>query len=48
MARQLTLIPAKRDWRLDEKTRAVGLRGVADARAALNARRPPSSHRTAA
>jgi hypothetical protein len=36
MARQLTLIEAKDvDWRLDEHTRAVGIQGIAEARAAL-------------
>jgi hypothetical protein len=38
MKRQLTLIENKRpDWRLDERTREVGRRGLAQARAALAA-----------
>ena len=40
MARQLTLIPANKDWQLDPKTRETGLRGIASARAALKAHRP--------
>jgi hypothetical protein len=41
MQRQLTLITADENgsWRLDEETRQVGRRGVADARAALQASR---------
>jgi hypothetical protein len=43
MQRQLRLIdPEDGSWRLDEETRAVGRRGVAAARAALqHSRRPP-------
>jgi hypothetical protein len=48
MARQLTLIPAKSDWRLDPKTREAGLRGVAEARAALKAHRPTGVTRRSA
>jgi hypothetical protein len=48
MARQLTLIPAKTDWRLDPKTREAGLRGVAEARAALKAHRPSDDTRRSA
>jgi hypothetical protein len=48
MARQLTLIPAKTDWRLDSKTREAGLRGVAEARAALKAHRPSTGLRRSA
>lgn len=40
MARQLTLITPSRPWRLDEHTKEVGRRGVADARAALAAHHP--------
>jgi hypothetical protein len=49
MARQLTLIPPAKSWRLDEKTKETGLRGIASARAALAAHRPtdPSRHRAA-
>jgi hypothetical protein len=39
MTKQLTLIDTQPDWRLDEKTRKVGRRGIADARAALAAGR---------
>jgi hypothetical protein len=48
MTRQLTLIPAKNNWRLDTKTREAGLRGVAEARAALKAHRPSSDTRRSA
>ncbi len=34
---QLSLIETPRAWRLDERTRAVGRAGVAQARAALRA-----------
>ncbi len=40
MARQLTLIPARKDWQLDEQTKQAGRRGIATARAALAAHRP--------
>ncbi len=41
MERQLTLIDTTtRTWRLDERTREVGRRGIASARAALAAHRP--------
>ena len=49
MARQLTLIPANKDWQLDAKTKEVGRRGIATARAALAAHRPAEpSRKTAA
>jgi hypothetical protein len=35
MARQLRLLEADTDWRLDERTRELGLKGVAAARKAL-------------
>jgi len=48
MEAQLALIeepPA--EWRLDERTRDIGLRGIASARAALaEARRSDPDHRT--
>ncbi|MEO9224343.1 MAG: hypothetical protein ABI276_05065 [Acidimicrobiales bacterium] len=34
---QLALLESPPDWRLDEQTKAVGRRGVAQARAALEA-----------
>lgn len=34
---QLTLIDAPKEWRLDERTRAVGRKGIARARRALQA-----------
>lgn len=37
MARQLTLLDTPPTWRLDEATKAVGRKGLADARAALQA-----------
>jgi hypothetical protein len=39
MTKQLTLIDTQPNWRLDEKTRRVGRRGIAEARAALAAGR---------
>lgn len=48
MARQLTLIPAKKDWQLSRETKEAGLRGVAAARAALAAHRPSDPGRHAA
>lgn len=48
MARQLTLIPAKKDWQLDERTKQVGRRGLAQARAALAAHRPAEPPRRSA
>jgi hypothetical protein len=54
MQRQLTLLKADNaSWRLDEETREVGRRGVAAARAALQASRRPAiddhdAHPTAA
>jgi hypothetical protein len=41
MARQLSFFEATRSWRLDEETRAVGRKGLAEARAALAAARKP-------
>ncbi|HVM07465.1 MAG TPA: hypothetical protein VM345_03295 [Acidimicrobiales bacterium] len=36
MARQLVLLPASGDdWRLDDRTREIGRKGVAEARAIL-------------
>ncbi|CAN5282597.1 hypothetical protein BH23ACT2_BH23ACT2_23780 [soil metagenome] len=40
MERQLTLIDTTSTWRLDERTREIGRRGIASARAALAAHRP--------
>ncbi|MCB1031040.1 MAG: hypothetical protein KDA95_06860 [Acidimicrobiales bacterium] len=40
MARQLKLIPARKDWHLDEKTKQAGRSGLASARAALAGHRP--------
>ena len=39
MARQLSLLENRRPWVLSETTREVGRRGVAEARAALEAAR---------
>jgi hypothetical protein len=39
MAGQLSLLDTPRVWRLSESTREVGRRGIADARAALEAAR---------
>lgn len=45
MARQLTLIDTSRTWRLDERTRETGRRGIASARAALAEHRPADGDR---
>lgn len=45
MERQLTLIDPQRTWRLDERTRQIGRRGVAEARAALAAHRTDETSR---
>ncbi len=37
MARQLTLLDTPPKWRIDEATREVGRRGIAEARASLQA-----------
>lgn len=37
MEKQLALIETKPSWKLDRRTREIGLRGVAQARAALRA-----------
>ncbi len=37
MARQLTLLDTPPAWRIDEATKAVGRKGLAEARAALQA-----------
>jgi hypothetical protein len=48
MARQLTLIPAPKDWQLDSDTKETGRRGIASARAALAAHRPTDDGRKTA
>lgn len=48
MARQLTLIPATKDWQLDSDTKETGRRGIAAARAALAAHRPTDTDRKSA
>jgi hypothetical protein len=55
MARQLTLLDTPPAWRLDEATKATGRKGIAEARASLQAaigRRQepesPTQRRTAA
>ena len=52
MARQLDLLPpVEPDWRIDDEYREAGRRGIAKARAALEAARSRSEreqHRTAA
>ncbi|HEY4378353.1 MAG TPA: hypothetical protein VGM93_14405 [Acidimicrobiales bacterium] len=44
MARQLTLMDRPAGWRLDEQTKEIGRRGIAEARAALAAvaEQPPA------
>jgi len=44
MARQLTLIEIPPTWRLDDATREAGRRGVAEARATLQAALAGHSH----
>lgn len=44
MEEQLTLLQAPTTWKLDEQTRRIGLRGVAQARATLLAHRHPDEH----
>lgn len=44
MERQLTLIENSKPWRLDERTKEIGRRGLADARAALAEHRPVDDH----
>jgi hypothetical protein len=42
MARQLVLIiPSEVEWRLDERTKELGRRGISEARAALRRAAPP-------
>lgn len=55
MARQLSLLDTPPEWKLDEATRALGRRGVAEARASLRAALArssaeplPATHRSAA
>ncbi len=38
MKQQLALLEAPPDWRIDERTKEIGRRGLAQARAALQAR----------
>jgi hypothetical protein len=45
MARQLTLIEHEHPWQLDEHTKEVGRRGLAEARAALAAHKPADEQR---
>ena len=45
MAQQLPITDMRSAWRLDERTREAGRRGVASARAALAAHRPADEHR---
>lgn len=40
MKLQLTLLEAPPDWRIDERTKEIGRRGLAQARAALQGRSP--------
>ncbi|CAN5685837.1 hypothetical protein BH10ACT1_BH10ACT1_01750 [soil metagenome] len=46
MARQLTLLETSTEWRLSAKTREVGRRGIAAARAELAAHRPADEQRS--
>ena len=40
MKQQLTLLEAPPDWRIDERTKEIGRRGLAQARAALHRQSP--------
>lgn len=40
MEQQLTLLDTPPDWRIDERTKEIGRRGLAQARAALHGRSP--------
>ncbi len=40
MKQQLTLLEAPPDWRIDERTKEIGRRGLAQARAALRCHSP--------
>ncbi|WP_419923576.1 hypothetical protein [Candidatus Poriferisocius sp.] len=40
MKQQLTLLDAPPDWRIDERTKEIGRRGLAQARAALRGHSP--------
>ena len=48
MARQLTLMEKPTAWRLDERTRETGRRGIASARAVLAEHRPDAQQHSAA
>jgi hypothetical protein len=51
MERQLTLMETPKPWRLNDRTREIGRRGIAEARAALAQHRPEPEdrrHRSAA
>ena len=48
MARQLTLMENPTAWRLDERTREAGRRGIASARAVLAEHRPDAQQHPAA
>lgn len=45
MAQQLPLNQERSVWKLDERTREAGRRGIASARAALAAHRPDEDRR---
>lgn len=47
MARQLTLIDTPRTWRLDEATKAAGRKGIAQARATLEAAKAAAAQQAA-
>ena len=48
MTRQLALMDQPKSWRLDDRTKEVGRRGIAEARAALAAHRPKDPQPSAA
>ena len=48
MSQQLLLLDEPADWRLDERTRRIGIRGVAEARCQLAEARRQADHDLAA
>lgn len=47
MEKQLTLVETPRAWKLDQRTREIGRKGVADAREALRRAGSPESAKPA-
>ena len=47
MEQQIALLEAPPDWRIDERTKEIGRRGLAQARAALQGHPPAAQHSSA-